>query len=142
MVPSLSPTELVARVQAILCRWTATGSAGPPEPYAIGELTVNCAGRRDSLAGRPVWLTKMEHRVLTYEHLLQQVWGASGGGDARSIRTALSKIRRWLGDDPDNLSMALRNWASAVSKARINVRLIVQHKCHSAMPPLYRMLKQ
>ena len=42
----------------------------------------------------------------------------------------------------DRVSMALRYWASVVSKARINVRLSVRHKCHSAMRPLYQMLKQ
>ena len=40
-------------------------------------------------------------RVLTYEHLPQQVWGAAGDGDVRPIRTAPSKIRRRLDDDPD-----------------------------------------
>lgn len=39
-------------------------------------------------------------RVLTNEHLVQQVRGAVG--DVRPIRTALSKRRRRLGDDLDN----------------------------------------
>ena len=42
--------------------------------------------------------------------------------------------------DIDLLSMVPRNWASAVSKARINVRSSVQHKCHSFTPPLHQML--
>ena len=38
--------------------------------------------------------------------------------------------------------MAAAKWATWMSKASINVRLSVQHKCHSVMPPLYQMLKQ
>lgn len=66
-----------------------------------------------TFAGSPVRLTAIEFRllaelsanagrVLTHEHLLQQVWGAAGGADIRPIHTALSKIRRRLGDNPDH----------------------------------------
>ena len=41
-------------------------------------------------------------RVLTYEHLLQQVWGAKDYGDVRPMRTIVSKLRRNLGDDAGN----------------------------------------
>ncbi len=86
IVKPFSQTELVARVQAVLRRWTATGSAEPPEPYAVGELTVNYAERRFSLAGRPVQLTDIEYRTLlelsanagrvqSHAELLQRVWG-------------------------------------------------------------------
>ena len=43
---------------------------------------------------------------------------------------------------PRPLSMAEVCWATGVSKASINVRLSVQHKCHSVMPPLYQTLTQ
>ena len=39
-------------------------------------------------------------RVLTYEHLLQRVWGARDNGEVRPMRTIVSKLRRKLGDDP------------------------------------------
>ena len=41
-------------------------------------------------------------RVLTYEHLLQRVWGETSSGDVRPMRTIVSKLRRKLGDDADN----------------------------------------
>ena len=40
------------------------------------------------------------------------------------------------------LSRASTKHASGVSKASINVRLSVQHKCHFVMPPLYQMFEQ
>ena len=41
-------------------------------------------------------------RVLTYGHLLRRVWGVEGDADVRPMRTAISAIRRELGDDADN----------------------------------------
>ena len=41
-------------------------------------------------------------QVLTYEHLLERVWGEKGAADVRPMRTIVSKLRRKLGDDADN----------------------------------------
>ena len=68
-----------------------------------------------TLAGRPVELTAIEYRtlaelsanagrVLTYEHLLRRVWGLDADADVRPMRTAISSIRRKLGDDAENPS--------------------------------------
>ena len=40
--------------------------------------------------------------MLTYEHLLRQVWGMEPEGDVRPMRTVISSLRRKLGDDADN----------------------------------------
>ena len=110
IVKPFSPMELAARIRAELRKRRVPES---PDPFVLGDLAVYFADRRVALAGDPVHLTPIEYRlvaelaanagrVLTYEHLLQQVWGAAGNGDVRPIRTALSKIRRRLGDDPDH----------------------------------------
>ena len=63
--------------------------AEPSEPYVFGELTIDYAERRVTLAGRPVQLTAIEYgllfelsanasRVMTYDRLLQRVWGLRG----------------------------------------------------------------
>ena len=64
IVKPFSPTELVARIQTVLRRRTATDSAEPSEPYVAGDLTVNYAERQVYLAGRPVRLTDIEYRLL------------------------------------------------------------------------------
>ena len=113
IVKPFSPTELEARVQAVLRRWTATRSAEPPEPYAVGELTVNYAERRVSLAGHPVQLTDTEYRmlfelsanagrVLAHGELLQRVWGPAHSGRTGAVRSVVKNLRRKLGDDADN----------------------------------------
>ena len=69
--------------------------------------------RRVSLDGRPVPLTAIEYRilaehavnagrVLTYEHLLRRVWRLDGDADVRPMRTAISSLRRKLGDDAED----------------------------------------
>ena len=110
VVKPFSPTELAARIRAALRRRAASE---PPEPYVHGALTIDYAARRVTLGGRPVPLVAMEYRmlaelsanagrVLTYEQLLERVWGKRSKGDVRPMRTIVSKLRRKLGEDGDN----------------------------------------
>ena len=110
VVKPFSPTELSARIRAALRRRTAPK---PSEPYVLGDLTIDYTERQVTLAGRPVQLVAMEYRmlaelsanagrVLTYEHLLERVWGEKSSGDVRPMRTIVSKLRRKLGEDADN----------------------------------------
>ena len=113
VVKPFSPTELAARIRAALRRREAPEQAEPTEPYTLGDLTIDYAERGVTLAGLPVRLIAIEYRMLaelsanagrvvTYEHLLQRVWGAKSDGDVRPMRTVVSSLRRKLGDDADN----------------------------------------
>ena len=110
VVKPFSPTELAARIRAALRKRAASE---PSEPYVLGDLTIDYAERRVTLAGRPLPLIAMEYRLLaelsanagrllTYEQLLERVWGEKSSGDVRPMRTIVSKLRRKLGDDADN----------------------------------------
>ena len=110
VVKPFSPTELAARIRAALRKRAASE---PSEPYVLGDLTIDYAERRVTLAGRPLPLIAMEYRLLaelsanagrllTYEHLLERVWGEKSSGDVRPMRTIVSKLRRKLGDDADS----------------------------------------
>ena len=113
VVKPFSSTELVARIKAALRKREAPEWAEPSEPYVFGDLTIDYAGRRVTLAGRPVQLTAIEYgllfelsanagRVMTYDRLLQRVWGLRSSGDSRRVRTAAKQLRRKLGDDANN----------------------------------------
>ena len=39
---------------------------------------------------------------MTYEHLLQRVWGERSSDDLRPMHTVVKKLRRKLGDEADN----------------------------------------
>ena len=64
VVKPFSPTELVARIKAALRKREAPEWAEPSEPFALGELAVDYAERRVTLAGRPVQLTAIEYGLL------------------------------------------------------------------------------
>ena len=61
VVKPFSPTELAARVRAALRKRAASE---PSEPYVLGDLTIDYAERRVSLASRPLPLIAMEYRLL------------------------------------------------------------------------------
>ena len=110
LVKPFSPVELSARIRAALRR---REMPEPSQPYVLGDLTIDYAERRASLAGRSVPLNNIEYRalaelsvnagrVLTYEHLLRRVWRLDGDADLSPMRTAISSLRRKLGDDGKN----------------------------------------
>ena len=110
VVKPFSPMELAARIRAALRKREAPES---PDPFVLGDLTIHYADRRVLFAGTPLRLTSIEYRllaelaanagrVLTYDHLLQQIWGKEPDSNLRSMRTAISSIRRKLGDDADD----------------------------------------
>ena len=110
IVKPFSPIELAARIRAAL-RKRETVELAPP--YVLGDLEIDYTDRQVFLAGNPVPLTAIEYRtlaelssnagrILTYEHIMRNVWGGVGDGDVRPMRTVVSRIRRKLGDDPDH----------------------------------------
>ena len=127
VVKPFSPMELVARIKAALRKREAPEWAEPSEPFLLGELAVDYAERRVTLAGRPVQLTAIEYgllfelsvnagRVLTYDRLLRRVWGLRRSGDSRRVRTAAKQLRRKLGDDANNPTYIL-------NEARVGYRM-------------------
>ena len=113
VVKPFSATELAARIRAALRKRAAPELAQPSEPYVRGDLTVDYARRRVTVAGNPVELTDIEYRMLvelsvnagralTHEHLLQRVWGPDKGEDSGPVRNIVKRLRRKLGEDAAN----------------------------------------
>ena len=113
MVKPFSPTELAARIEAVLRRRAAPDRTKDREPYVLGDLTVNYAERRVTVAGRPVRLTATEYkllfelsinagRVLTHDQLLGRVWGRDYSGDSLLLRSFVKKLRGKLKDDANS----------------------------------------
>ena len=104
IVKPFSPAELLARVKVALARH------GGAEPFRLGELVIDRAKSRVTVAGRPVRLTAIEYRLLhvlsldaggatTYESLQRRVWRKRGGSHPQAVRSAVRRLRRKLGDD-------------------------------------------
>ena len=103
VVKPFSPTELAARIRAALRR-AAPERPEPAAPHVVGDLSVDFAQRRATLARRPVPLTSLEYRLLlelalyagepvTHEHLLERIWGPANSDDPRPVRTVVKSLR-------------------------------------------------
>ena len=105
LVKPFSPSELTARVRAAL------RVRAEPEPFVLGELSIDYDARRVEVAGDPVDLTATEYqllrvlsmnagRVLTFDSLLRQAWrGRKSAEDPKLVRAVVKRLRRKLGDD-------------------------------------------
>ena len=113
IVKPFSPNELVARIEAVLRRQTSSKQARTRQPYVLGDLYIDYAERRVTVAGHPSRLTATEYkllyelsinagRVLDHNHLLRRVWGPNHFGDSRLVRSFVKKLRRKLRDDAAN----------------------------------------
>lgn len=104
------PGELLARIRVALRH--AAGMARPEEAvFTIGDLQVDLAHRRVTVAGKEVHLTPIEYRllttlirhagkVLTHRQLLTEVWGPSHLNQAHYLRVYMGQLRRKLEADP------------------------------------------
>jgi DNA-binding response OmpR family regulator len=99
-----SVREFLARVRAVLRR--VEDEAG--ERYDDGRLTIDFDDVRASCGGTNVKLTNKEFlllstlakkkgRVITRQQLLDQVWGYSYYGDARTLDVHIRRLRQKLG---------------------------------------------
>ena len=110
MVKPFSPTELAARIEAVLRRHAASDRIKLREPYLLGDLKIDYAERRVTAATHPVQLTATEYkllfelsinagRVLTHDQLVTRVWGQEYSGDSLLHRSFVKKLRRKLCDN-------------------------------------------
>jgi DNA-binding response OmpR family regulator len=99
-----SVKELMARVRAVLRRVEDESSGS----YDDGRLTIDFADVRAACDGANVKLTNKEFqllsvlakkrgRVITRQQLLDQVWGYSYYGDARTLDVHIRRLRQKLG---------------------------------------------
>ena len=104
IVKPFSPTELTARVSAVLRR------QHKPEPFHLEDLVIHYEQRQAIVAGSPLELTATEFNllrtlslnaghVMSYESLLQQAWRGRKTSDPKVVRAFVKKLRRKLGDD-------------------------------------------
>ena len=98
-----SAGELLARVRALLRR--ARGGEATPHEVIAGDLVIDLARRRVTVAGTPVRLTRIEFdilgtlarnvdRVVTSRMLLESVWGPEYVADTQALRVHVSHLRR------------------------------------------------
>jgi DNA-binding response OmpR family regulator len=111
LVKPFSPRELVARVRAVLRRVDERETAGADEPIVRGDVVVDPARRRVTIAGRPIDLTPTEFdllahlarqpgRVFTRSQLLTAIHGVAVESYERAVDAHIKNLRRKLEPDP------------------------------------------
>ena len=107
VVKPFSPTELVARIRAVLRRHRE------PETFVLGELAVEYERRRVTVGGTEVKLTHKEFellrllsvnagRVVHFETLLRRIWDGRDSADANLVRIFVRTLRQKLGDSAED----------------------------------------
>jgi two-component system, OmpR family, alkaline phosphatase synthesis response regulator PhoP len=111
LVKPFSPRELVARVRAVLRRVDERDTAADDEPLVRGDVVVDPARRRVTVAGQPVDLTPTEFdllahlarqpgRVFTRAQLLTAIHGVAVESYERAVDAHVKNLRRKLEPDP------------------------------------------
>jgi two-component system KDP operon response regulator KdpE len=103
----ISPSHLIARVQAVLRRAQAPSTATREVAYDDGTLLIDAAKHNVRLRGETVDLTPTEFRLLvalaaqpgqvqTFEALLSSVWGPEYADDIDFLRVYVWRLRKKL----------------------------------------------
>lgn len=114
VVKPFSPRELVLRIEAILRRAGASAPREERQNITVGELSIDVAAHRVSIAGDAVSLTALEFRLLldlasrrgrvqSRDSLLERVWGYAPGIETRTVDTHVKRLREKLGAASDYL---------------------------------------
>lgn len=119
-----SPSELVARVDALYRRVSAAGENRTPhyiEEMASGEFALNLRTRTLKKAGKPLELTQVEFQILEYffanpgkalsrSEILAHVWGEEYFGEEKIVDVNIRRLRMKVEDDPSNPRHILTVW--------------------------------
>jgi two-component system KDP operon response regulator KdpE len=113
-----SPNELFARIRVALRHRVATAPLVEDQVLQCGDVQVDVAAYQVAIAGELVDLLprqfdllvamiRNEGRVMTYATMARVLWGVNSVSEhqAHSLRTAVSRVRRALGDGPQRPSI-------------------------------------
>jgi two-component system KDP operon response regulator KdpE len=107
-----STPELLARVGVALRHRRARSDGAEESLLTVGQLEIDVARHRATLAGRVLDLTPKEFgflltlarhpgRVITHQFLLREVWGPGYKTETQYLRVYASQLRKKLQDDPE-----------------------------------------
>jgi len=99
--------ELMARVRSVLRRAEAAGTVSPQPTFVSGDLKVNFAERKVTVADREVRLTPTEYcllkefvlnagKVLTHAYLLSRAWGPEYRDEREYVHVFVGRLRNKL----------------------------------------------
>ncbi len=113
LVKPFSPSELIARIEAILRRQHASADLEIDPIYQNGPLYVNLETREIKLDGDPIDLTPIEYKLLitllrnegkalTHSFMLKQVWGPAYENERHYLKLYIWYLRQKIEADSSN----------------------------------------
>ena len=114
--------ELKARIKAIMRRTAKQKPAdNKSKVVEVGDLRLDCEGRRVSIAGKEVNLTAKEfdvlellvfnpNKVYSRENLLNIVWGYEYPGDVRTVDVHIRRLREKIEENPSEPKYVHTKW--------------------------------
>lgn len=122
IVKPFNPRELVARIKAVLRRFSpAPPDEIPARVVQAFDLVIDPDRHEVRRGGRPIDLTPKEYDLLSFlathpgftfsrEKLLQEVWGYDFFGDDRTVDVHVRRLREKVEDDPNSPRFILTVW--------------------------------
>ncbi len=118
IVKSATPTEVVARVKAVLRRYHR-GEQPAPTNFEFGRVSLDPRAREVLVDGQPVPFTPREfdlleylaehpRQVVTRDQLYERFWGEYG--DRHSLTVHIARIREKIEVDPANPQIIATVW--------------------------------
>ena len=99
--------EVKARLKAIMRRTASKAAAEPKGKIVeVGDLVLDCEGRRVSIAGREV----NPNKVYSRENLLNIVWGYEYPGDVRTVDVHIRRLREKIEANPSEPKYVHTKW--------------------------------
>jgi DNA-binding response OmpR family regulator len=111
---------LLARVRAVLRRTEAIPFAGKHDNSVNSRLVIDFVNQKVKIDNRLIKLTPVEYKLLTllvkkqdqvvsYNHIMDEVWGKGYSGDNDNIRIGVRRLRKKLRDNPPNIIINKRS---------------------------------
>jgi DNA-binding response OmpR family regulator len=117
-----SPSEVAARVRAVIRRARRTSADGAPVPMVrIGELEIEPRMHEVRVRGRPVDLTRKEFELLHFlasnprqvfsrHQLLDELWDVAFEGDPSTVTVHVRRLREKIERDPSQPRHLVTVW--------------------------------
>ena len=106
-------SELLARIRTALrhSQIPASGVSASPSVYQCGDLCIDFEKRLVTLAGNQIHLTQIEYKlvsllarnagkVLTYDFMINHIWGPYADNNNQILRVNMAHIRRKIEENP------------------------------------------
>ncbi|HEX2938169.1 MAG TPA: response regulator transcription factor [Ruminiclostridium sp.] len=116
-----SPSELVARIDALYRRLETDRESRQPEEIKSGVFNLNIKSRTLTKNGSPVELTQVEYQIMKYfmenpdtalsrSEILNHVWGEDYFGELKIVDVNVRRLRMKIEDEPSNPAHILTVW--------------------------------